>query len=150
MLTAPIAAQIDPVHINIGILAALKSAIAPILDMDVGFLVQFTDGLTASIMSSTRCTETPARYISTSDSFYTALTTTIACNGGCLKGNVFQAWHVECYISKGRCEITVIVSAAIALPCLVTLVSGGLCQLLSLGFQYLIQRLLNTASDQFF
>ena len=69
--SAPVAAQVDAVHVDVWIVPALQGPISPVLDVDVGFLVQFADGgrrdlapHSASVMSSTRRTETPARYIS--------------------------------------------------------------------------------------
>jgi hypothetical protein len=44
VLAALVAAQVDAVHVDVWILAALQGAIPPVLDVDVGFLVQFTDG----------------------------------------------------------------------------------------------------------
>ena len=44
VFSAPVAAQIDSVNVDIRIASALQRAAAPILDVDVGFLVQLTDG----------------------------------------------------------------------------------------------------------
>ena len=44
ILSAPVPPQIDPVHIDVGIFAALQGPVPPFFDMDVGFLVQLTDG----------------------------------------------------------------------------------------------------------
>ena len=43
-LSAPVAAQVDPIHIDIWIASALQRAVPPILNVDIRFLVQFTDG----------------------------------------------------------------------------------------------------------
>ena len=68
-LSAPIAAQIDPIHIDIRILPTLQRTVALILDMAVRFFVQLTDGgwktlwpYNVSVMSSTRQTDTLTRY----------------------------------------------------------------------------------------
>ena len=76
VLAAPVAAQIDAIHIDVRITTALQRAVAPFLNVNIGFLVQLADGEReipccphkASVMSSTRRTETPARYISMSAS----------------------------------------------------------------------------------
>ena len=36
--------EVDTVHIHMRVLAALQGAVAPGLDVDIGFLVQFADG----------------------------------------------------------------------------------------------------------
>ena len=43
-LSAPVAAQVDPIHIDIRIPPALQRTVPPILDVDICFLVQLTDG----------------------------------------------------------------------------------------------------------
>ena len=76
IFSAPVVVQVDAVHIDIRILSTMQGAVAPVLDVDVGFLVQLADGggrdlawpHNASVMFSTRRTETPARYISMSAS----------------------------------------------------------------------------------
>ena len=40
----PVAAQVDAVHADVWIVPALQGGDSPILNVDVGFLVQFTDG----------------------------------------------------------------------------------------------------------
>ena len=44
VLSAPVAAQIDAVHIDIRIAPALQGTVPPILNVNVGFLVQLADG----------------------------------------------------------------------------------------------------------
>ena len=44
VLSAPVAAQVDAVHVDVWIAPALQGAVAPVLDVNVGFLVQFADG----------------------------------------------------------------------------------------------------------
>ena len=43
-LSALVPAQVDPVHIDIRIPSALQGAVPPIFNVDICFLVQFTDG----------------------------------------------------------------------------------------------------------
>ena len=44
VLTAPVSLEVDTVHIHIRVLVALQGAVAPSLDVDIGFLVQLADG----------------------------------------------------------------------------------------------------------
>ena len=44
VLSAPVAVQVDAVHVDVRIAPALQGAVSPVLDVDVGFLVQFADG----------------------------------------------------------------------------------------------------------
>ena len=44
VLSAPVAPQVDAVHIDVRILVALQRTVPPILNVDIGFLVQLTDG----------------------------------------------------------------------------------------------------------
>ena len=44
VLSAPVAAQVDVVHLSLWIAPALQGAVPPVLDVDVGFLVQPADG----------------------------------------------------------------------------------------------------------
>src|SRR5699024_3023802 len=41
-LSAPVTAQVDPVHIDIRIALTLQRAVAPILNVDIRFLIQLT------------------------------------------------------------------------------------------------------------
>lgn len=76
------------------ILTALKgAAVALILDVDVGFLVQFADGSGRNLATPQsfrnvlyRRTETPARCICDQGFLHSALTAAIALNDACLKG----------------------------------------------------------------
>lgn len=68
-ITAPVSFEIDTVQIDIGIFG-LERAVAPVLNMDIYFFVNslIVPGDTlvphkASVTSSTRRTDTPARYI---------------------------------------------------------------------------------------
>ena len=44
VLSAPVAAQVDAVYVDVRIAPTLQGAVAPVLDVDVGFLVQLADG----------------------------------------------------------------------------------------------------------
>lgn len=41
--SAPVAAQVDPIHIDIWIPPTLQRTISPVLNVDIRFLVKFTD-----------------------------------------------------------------------------------------------------------
>ena len=43
ILSAPVAVQIDAIHVDIRIPTALQWTVPPVLNMDIGCLVQFTD-----------------------------------------------------------------------------------------------------------
>ena len=49
VLSAPVAAQVDAVHVDIRIAPALQGAVPPVLDVNVGFLVQLADGNLAAV-----------------------------------------------------------------------------------------------------
>lgn len=71
VFSAPISFQVNSIHIHIGILSSLEGAVAPNLDICISLLMVGAEALLphrASVMSSTRRTETPARYISMSAS----------------------------------------------------------------------------------
>ena len=57
--------------------------------------------------------------------------------------------HMECDVAGGRGEVAVVVTAAVALTSLATLIAGGLCQGLCLLLQQLVQGFLHAAADQF-
>ncbi len=44
VLSAPVAAQADAVHIDIRIPSTLQGTVSSVLDVDIGFLVQLADG----------------------------------------------------------------------------------------------------------
>ena len=81
----------------------------------------------ASVMPSTRRTETPARYISMSASS-TLLSPTIPLDDGSLEGHALGPGHVERDVTGGRGEVAVIMAAAVALTGLAALVASSLRQ----------------------
>ena len=101
----------------------------------------------ASVMSSRRRTDTPARYISMRASS-TLLSRRVPLNDGGLKGDSFEFWHPQGDIPGSGGEISAIMAAAVALTLLITLVSGCLGQFLSLDLQQFIERLLHAISYQ--
>ena len=82
----------------------------------------------ASVMSSTRRTDTPARYIS-----MRASSTLLS------RGNPLEFGNLEGDISRSGGEISAIVAAAIALALLIAFIPGSLGQFLSLGLQQLVE-----------
>ena len=44
VLSAPVAAQVYPVHIDVRVAPSLQGAIPPVLNVDICFLIQFADG----------------------------------------------------------------------------------------------------------
>ena len=52
--SAPVAAQVDAVHVDVWIVPALQRAVAPVFNVDVGFLVQLYNFLGHSLLSPFR------------------------------------------------------------------------------------------------
>ena len=67
-----------------------------------------------------------------------------------LKGDALELGHLEGDISGSGGEIAVVVAAAIPLTLLITLIPGSLGQLVGLRLQQFVERLLYTASYEFF
>ena len=82
----------------------------------------------ASVMSSTRRTETPARYISMRASSTLLLPAAIPLDDCSLEGHALKPGHVERDVAGGCGEIPVIVTAAVALTGLAALIAGRLRQ----------------------
>ena len=74
----------------------------------------------------------------------------IPLNDGCLKGNTFKAWYMECDVSRSGGEVPVVVAAAVAPTGLAALIADCLGQLLGLLLQQFIQRFFPAAANQFF
>ena len=88
----------------------------------------------ASVMSSTRRTETPARYISMRGGFlHAAFPAAIPLDDSSLEGHALEPRHVERDVAGGRGEAAIMVAAAAALTGLTVLVAcrlrQGLCLL---------------------
>ena len=80
---------------------------------------------------------------------HAALSAAIPFDDGRLERYALEPGHMECDVAGGRGEISVIVSAAVALTDLAALVAGGLRQRLRLLFQQLVQRFFYAAADHF-
>ena len=102
----------------------------------------------ASVISSTRRTDTHARY--DESFFYTALPTAVPLNDGGLKGDLFELGYLEDNVPRTDGKIAAVVVAAITLTLLIALVPGRLSQFLRLGLQQFVECLLYTAPNQFF
>ena len=117
-LSSPVAAQIDPIHIDIRISSALQRAVAPILNVDICLLVQFTNGR--------------GRYLAAPKSFrnvlysadgyssqvhldegllHTALSAAVPLDNSSFKGYPLELGHLECDIPRSSSKITAIVTA---------------------------------------
>jgi len=156
VLSAPVAAQVDAIHIDIGVLAALQGAVPPILDVDVGFLVQLADGGRRDLAAPQRLGDVlhtahgDACQVHLDEGFlHAALPAAIPLDDGRLEGYALEPGDVERNVTGGRGEVAVIVAAAVALTGLVALIAGRLRQRLRLLFQQLVQRLLHAAANQF-
>ena len=156
VLSAPVAAQVDAVHVDVWIVAALQGAVAPVLDVNVGFLVQFADG-SGRHLAAPQCLRDvlhPAhgdtRQVHLDEGLlHAALPAAISFDDGRLKGHALEPGHVERNVTGGGGEIPVVVAAAVALTGLAALIAGGLRQGLRLLLQQLVQGFLHAAADQF-
>ena len=101
----------------------------------------------ASVMSSTRRTDPPARYHLNEGLFHTALPTAIPLNDSGLKGNPFELGYLQGNVPGCSGEIPVVVAAPVPLVLLITLVPGSLGQFLRLGLQQFVESFLYTAPN---
>ena len=152
----PVAAQVDPIHIDIRIMSALQRAVSPILNVDIRFLVQFTDGGGRHLAAPEglgNVLHTPDGYagqVHLNESlFHAALSAAIPLNNSGLKRDTLEFRYLEGYIPRSGGEIAVVVAAAVALALLVALVPGRLGQFLRLGLQKFIEGFFYAASHQF-
>ena len=102
VLSAPVAAQVDAVHVDIRIPPALQGAVSPVLDVDVGFLVQFADGGGRNLAAPQGLRDVlhtahgNARQIHLDERLlYAALPAAIPLDDGGLKGHALEPRHVE-------------------------------------------------------
>ena len=122
--------------------------------MDISFLVQLTDrrgrdltapqGFSDVLHATHRYTcqvHLDKRF------FYTALSAAIPLDDGSLKGYALEPRHMERDVAGGRGEVAVIVTAAIALTSLTTLVARSLRQQLRFFFQQLVQCLFYASAN---
>ena len=154
-LSAPVAAQIDPIHIDIRIPPTLQRTVTPIFNVDIRLLVQLTDGggrHLATPQSLGNILYTPNGYacqVHLNESlFYTAFPAAIPLDDGSFKRDTLELRHLQGNIPGSGGEVSAIVAAAVALPLLITLVPSSLSQLLRLGLQQLVEGFLYTASHQ--
>ena len=154
VLSAPVAAQVDAVHVDVWIVAALQGAVAPILDVDIGFLVQLTDGGRRNL-AAPQCLG-DVLHLAHGDAcqvhfdqslLHAALPTTVPLDDGSFEGYTLEPRHMECDVAGGRGEIAVIVTAAVALTSLAALIARRLRQRLRLLFQQLVQGFFYTSSN---
>ncbi len=155
-LSTPVAAQVDPIHIDIRIPPTLQRTVPPIFNVDIRFLIQLTDGGWRNLAAPEGLGDvlhTPDGYASqvhfNKSLFHAALPAAIPLNDGSLKGDSLELGYLEGDIPGSGGEVAVIVAAAVALALLVAFIPGCLGQLLCLSLQQLVERLLYTASYQF-
>ena len=127
VLSAPVAAQVDAVHIDVWIVAALQGAVAPVLDVDVGFLVQLADG-SGRNLAAPQClgdvlhmAHGNARQVHLDERLlHAALPAAIPLDDGCLEGHAFEPRHVERNVTGGRGEAAVIVAAMVFIAAVIS------------------------------
>jgi len=141
-LSSPVAAQVDPIHIDIRIASALQRTVSPIFNVDIRFLVQLTDGGGRDLAIPKGLGDvlhTPDRYtgqVHLNESlFHAAFPAAIPLNDSSLKGDSLELRHLESDIPGSGGEVAVIVAAAVALALLVALVPGRSGQFLWLSLQ---------------
>ena len=127
--------MLDAVHIDIRVSAALQRTVAPILDVDGGFLVQLADGSGRNLAAPQRLRDVlhPAHgnacQIHLDEGLlYAALPAAVALDDGSLEGHALESGYMERDVAGGRGEVVVIMAAAVALTDLAALVASGLCQ----------------------
>ena len=120
----------------------MQWSVAPILDMDVRFLVQFADGgggyLAApqSLCDVLHTAHGDAGQIHLNECFFNAaFPAAIPLNDGGLERDSFETGHIERNVAGCGGKVSAVMAAAVTLPFLAALVFGGLCQLLSFSFQ---------------
>ena len=156
ILSTPVAPQVDAIHIDIRILASLQRAVPPILNVDIGFLIQLTDGgrryLAApqGLGNILHPAYGDAGKVHLDERFlHAALSPAIPLNDGCFKRDALKARHMERDVSGGGGKVPVIVAAVVALTGLIALVTGSLGQFLRFLLQQLIQCFFHAATDHF-
>ena len=101
----------------------------------------------ASVMSSTRRTDTPARYISMRASS-TLLSRRRYRSMMAVSKEPLEFWHPQDNIPGSGGKVSAIVAVAVALAVFIALVPGCLGQFFSFGLQQFIERLLHAISYQ--
>ena len=112
---------------------ALQRAVAPVLDVDVGFLVQLADG-SGRDLAAPQCLRDvlhPAHgnacQVHLDERLlHAALPATIPLDDGGFEGHALEPGDLERNVAGGRGEAAVIVTAAVALTGLAALIAGGL------------------------
>ena len=134
----------------------MQRTVSPILDVDICFLVQLTDGggrYFAAPEGLGNILHTPDRHscqIHLDEGlFHTAFPTAIPLNDGSLKGNPFELGYLEGDIPGSGGEAAIVVAAAVTLALLIAFVPGRLGQFLRLGLQQFVERFLHAAAHQF-
>ena len=125
--------MLDAVHVDVWIVAALQGAVAPILDVDIGFLVQLADGGRRNLAAPQRLRDVlhPAhgntRQVHLDERLlHAALSAAIPLDDGSIEGYALEPGYMERDVAGGGGEIPVIVTAAVALTGIAALVAGRL------------------------
>ena len=134
----------------------MQRTIPPVFDVDIRFLIQFTDGRGRDFAAPQGLGDvlhTPDGYASQihldESLFHAAFPATVPLNDGSFKGNPLELWHLEGNIPGSSGEVAAVVAAAVALALLIALVPGRLGQLLRLSLQQLVKGLLHAAAHEF-
>src|SRR5699024_5644729 len=155
-LSAPVTAQVDPIHIDIRITLTLQRAVPPILNVDIRFLVQLTDGggrhLAApqSLGNILHAPDGHPGQVHLNEGFlHAALPAAIPLNDGGFKGDPFELGYFQGNVPGSSGEVAAVMAAAITLPLLIALVPCRLDQLFSLSIQQLVESFLYAPTHKF-
>ena len=119
ILSAPVAAQVDTVHLDVWIVPALRGAVAPVLDVNVGFLVQLADGGRAPqcLRDVLHPAHGNACHVHLDERLlHAALPAAIPLDDGGLEGHALESGDVERNVAGGREMIRPIVLIIYRVP----------------------------------
>ena len=132
----------------------MQGAVPPVLDVDVGLLIQLADRGWRHLAAPERfgnvlhAPNGDAGKVHLNERFfYAALSAAIPFDDGRLEGNPLEARHIQCNVAGGRGKVSAVMAASVAQALLAALVLGGLSQLLGLSLQQTVQRFLYAATD---
>ena len=124
VLSAPVAAQVDAVHIDVWIVPALQRTVPPVLNVNISFLVQLTDGGRRDpqrLGDVLHPAHGDACQVHLDERLlHAALPAAIPLDDGRLEGHALEPGHMERDVSGGRGEIAVIVAAMVFIAAVIS------------------------------
>ena len=119
MLSAPVAARVDALHVDVWIAPAPQGAVPPVLDVNVGFLVQLADGGRAPqcLRDVLHPAHGNACHVHLDERLlHAALPAAIPLDDGGLEGHALESGDVERNVAGGREMIRPIVLIIYRVP----------------------------------